>query len=125
MRHINRIIVAALIALLLAMPAAAQDQGGVWREFAARVDVGSELTVRLRDGQRFRATLIAVRDDAMLVQPKTRVPVPVQPVPYDAIQSLERRREGGIGPGKAAAIGVASGVGTFFALLLIALGTLD
>jgi hypothetical protein len=53
------------------------------------------------------------------------VPVPVQPVPYDAVLSLERRSEGGMSAGKAAAIGVATGAGTFFAILLILLTTVD
>lgn len=114
-------IVTCVVLLALALPggAAAQVPPEVWRGFVERVDIGSELNVRLRDGQRFRATLVGVRDDAVLLQPKARVPVPVQPVPYDAIVSLERRTAGGVGAGKAAAIGVASGVGTFFALLFI------
>jgi hypothetical protein len=83
------------------------------------------LTVRLQNGQRFRATLIAVRDDAVLLQPRTRVPVPVQAVPYDEIATLERRESGGIGAGKAAAIGVASGAGAFVVILLILMAAFD
>jgi hypothetical protein len=119
------IFMLAMWAFALAAPVAAQDQAEIWRAFAAKIDVGTELTVRLRDGQRFRATLVSVRDEGLLVQPKTRVPVDVQTVPYDAIASVERRREGGIGAGKAAAIGVASGAGTFLAIFLILLATLD
>jgi hypothetical protein len=104
--------------------AAAQDQGDVWRTFAGRVEAGTELTVRLHDGQRFRAALVEARDDVVMLQPRTRVPVPVQPVPYEAILSLERRT-GGIGAGKAAAIGVATGAGTFLAILLILLANVD
>jgi hypothetical protein len=116
-----------IVAACLALPAtaAAQAQGDVWRAFAEKVDVGTELTVRLQDGQRFRATLVGTRPDAVLLQPRTRVPVPVQPVPYDAIRSLERRSEGGMGAGKAAAIGVASGAATFVAILLVLLSTVD
>jgi hypothetical protein len=116
------------VMLILVMAAAEADaltQGDLWRDFASKVAVGSELNVRLRDGQRFRATLIGTREDAVLLQPKTRVPVDVQPVPYEEIASLERHRQGGGGPGKAAAIGVASGAGTFFGILLILLAALD
>jgi hypothetical protein len=95
-----------------------QPQPDVWKTFASRIDVGVQLNVRLRDGQRFRATLIDARDDVLLLQPRTRVPVPVQPVAYDAIVSLEQVK-GGMNAGKAAAIGVASGVGAFFATMLI------
>lgn len=126
MRHLTRVAVLALATTLaLPVPSAAQAQADVWRAFAENVDVGTELTVRLHGGQRFRAMLVAAREDAVLLQPKTRVPVPVQPVPYDAILSLERRAEGGMSAGKAAAIGVASGAGTFFAILLILIATLD
>ena len=109
--------------------AAAQSQESaqpeVWRAFAAQIEVGTEVMVRLRNGQRFQAALVDAREDAVLLQPKTRVPVPVQPVPYEAILSLERRTGGGMSPGKAAAIGVASGAATFLAILLILLTTLD
>jgi hypothetical protein len=108
-----------------AQAAVPQSQAEIWRAFAAQVDVGTQLVVRLRNGQRFRATLIAVRDDAVLLQPKTRVPVPVQPVAYGEIVTLERREGGGIGGGKAAAIGIASGAGTFVAILLIAMAAFD
>lgn len=124
-------LAALVITACLAVPAmsAAQTPDAarpdVWRDFASRIDIGSELIVRLDNGQRFRAALVAVRDDAVLVQPKTRVAVPVQPVPYDAILSLERPSEGGMGAGKAAAIGVASGAGTFLAILLILLTAWD
>src|SRR5688572_29846424 len=103
----------------------AQVPADVWRTFAEKVDVGSEMNVRLEDGTRFLATLVGMRDDALLLQPKTRATVPVQAVPYDAIASLEPRKHGGIGAGKAAAIGVATGVASFFAMLLILLATVD
>lgn len=121
-----RLVIVGLVASL-ALPAAAsaQAQGDIWRAFAEKLDVGTEVNVRLRGGERFKASLVAVQDDAVLLQPKTRVPVPVQPVPYDAILSLEQRREGGMGAGKAAAIGIASGAATFIALLLILASTLD
>lgn len=80
--------------------------------------------VRLRSGQRFRAMVVGKRDAEVLLQPKTRVPVPVQPVPYDAILSMERAA-GGTSAAKTAAIGVASGVGAFFAVLLLLLAAAD
>ena len=114
------LILVLLVALVVPASVNAQAQPDVWRTFASRIDVGAKLDVRLRNGQRFRATLIDAREDALLLQPKTRVPVPVQPVSYDAIVSLEQVK-GGMGAGKAAAIGVASGVGAFFATMLIIL----
>jgi hypothetical protein len=119
MRQAIRVMTTAvLIALIAFQSVAAQTSSDIWRSFAERIDVGTELNVRLNDGRRFRATLVAVRTDAMLVQPKTRVPVAIQAVPYDEIVRLERSKPG-IGAGKAVAIGVATGVGAFFGILAI------
>lgn len=116
------VIVAALV-LAASMPAAvhAQVSPDVWRTFAEKVEPGTELTVRLNDGTRFRAALVAARDEGLVLQPKTRRPVPVQVVPYDAVASLERREKGGIGAGKAAAIGIATGAAAFFTMFFIAI----
>ena len=121
------IIVLFVIAVLAAPPAAAQvsDTAGLWRTFAETVEVGSSVKVQLSDGQKFTATLVRAQPDALLLQPKTRVPVPVQPVSYDSIVSIERVRGGGIGAGKAAAIGVATGVGAFLGTLLIFMAAID
>ena len=120
-----RCLLTAVLMLAFVTPRGAQAQipSDVWRTFAERVDVGSELNVRLQDGTRFRATLVGVRDDAILLHPRTRVTVPVQAVPYGAIASLERRARGGVGAGKAAAIGVATGVGAFFLTMFIVIAT--
>jgi hypothetical protein len=119
MREKRPIVVFVLwLALLAPGVVGAQVPVDVWRTFAERMEVGVVLNVRLRSGQKFRATLIDARDDVVLLQPKTRIPVPVQPVPYGEIASLERAK-GGIGAGKAVGIGVASGVGAFFGVLML------
>jgi len=120
----DMLTVVLLVVLLAPAGVRAQAHADVWKTFASRIDVGAQLNVRLRNGQRFRATLIEAREDALLLQPKTRVPVPVQPVAYEAIVSLEQTK-GGIGAGKAAAIGVATGVGAFFGTLLIMLAAVS
>jgi hypothetical protein len=111
----------ALILFLAAQSVAAQTSSEIWRSFAERVDVGTELNVRLNNGRRFRATLVGVRDNALMVQPKTRIPVPIQAVPYEDVMQIERTRSG-IGAGKAVAIGVAAGVGAFFAVVALFMG---
>jgi hypothetical protein len=117
MRTTYRLLTTALIVVLaFSHTGSAQTPPDVWRSFAERIEVGTELNVRLSNGQRFRAALVGVRPDGVLLQPKTRVPVPVQAVPYEGIERLERTRHG-IGAGKAVAIGVATGVGAFFATL--------
>jgi hypothetical protein len=100
-------------------------QPDVWRTFAQQIDIGSRLIIRLDDGGRLTATLIQADADGMLVQPRTRVPVPAQRVAYDRITSIERDDPRGISVGKAVVLGVASGVGAFFGTLLILMATLD
>lgn len=118
-----RAVIAVAIVLAMVLPAFARGQASpdVWRNFVRKVEVGSDLIVRLQDGARFRATLVGVTDEGILLQPRTRLAVPVQTVPFTGIVSLERRSPGGIGAGKAAAIGIAAGAGAFFTMLLIAL----
>ena len=125
MRHTRRFITTAvLVALAFARSVSAQTSSEIWRSFAQRVDVGTELNVRLHDGHRLRATLVGVRDDVVLLQPKTRISVPVQAVPYESIAGMERRQNGQ-STAKAVAIGVASGVGAFFGILAIIFAGID
>jgi hypothetical protein len=122
MRMTIHVATAALVVVVMAThTVTAQTAPDIWRSFAERVEVGTELNVRLNDGTHFRATLVAVRSDAMLVQPKTRVPVPIQAVPFEQIVRVERAKPG-VGAAKAVAIGVATGVGTFFGILALLLG---
>ena len=107
-----KVLAALLLIITMATPSFAQTQaqGDVWRAFAQKVDVGTRVKLRLDDGQRVVATLIAANADGLLVQPRTRVPVPVQRIGSERIVSLERDKGRGIGAGKAVAIGVASSV---------------
>ena len=122
--HTHLLPATFLITIVSLQSIAAQTTTEVWRSFAERIAVGTELNVRLNNGQRFRATLVGAQQDVVLLQPKTRIPVPVQAVSYDSILRIEPRKAGQ-GVGKAVAIGVATGVGTFFgvvALLVAAVG---
>jgi hypothetical protein len=122
-----KVLPALLLIITIATPSFAQTQaqGDIWRAFAQRVDVGTRVKLRLDDGQRVVATLIEANAEGLLVQPRTRVPVPVQRIAYERIASLERDEGQGIGAGKAIAIGVASGVGAFLGTLLILIATID
>ena len=123
-KHTRVLPATFLITIISLQSIAAQTTTEVWRSFAERIVVGTELNVRLNNGQRFRATLVGAQHDVVLLQPKTRIPVPVQAISYDSIVRIEPRKAGQ-GVGKAVAIGVATGVGTFFgvmALLVAAVG---
>ena len=119
MRYTSHAVTTTVLVVLMAVQGVtAQTTSDVWKTFVERVDVGTELNVRLSDGRRIRATLIGVRDDAVLLQPKTRIPVSIQAVPYDAIVRMEPRKAGH-SAGKAVAIGVATGVGVFFGIMAL------
>jgi hypothetical protein len=107
--------------------AAAQvpPQSDIWRAFAQKIEAGARVRVRLHDGQRVTATLIRADAEELLLQPRTRIPVPVQRVAYDQVALLERDEARGIGAGKAVALGIASGVGAFLGTLLIVIATID
>jgi hypothetical protein len=120
----SHVMTAAVLVLLMAMHGlTAQTHPDVWRSFVEHVDIGSELNVRLNDGRRLRATLVGVRDDAVLLQARTRIPVAIEAVPYDAIVRMEPRKAGH-SAGKAVAIGVASGVGVFFGIMAVLVAAL-
>src|SRR5215475_11944002 len=122
-----RLVVSALLVLSLAsIPASAQSaDDSAWRALAAQLDGGVTVDVRLRDGQHFKATFIAARPDAMLVQRKTRVPVSVEPINYESIASLSRAQPSNLSAGKIAAIALGSAGAAVGVLWLIALATLD
>jgi hypothetical protein len=120
-------LIGLVLVLLMAAPSAAQtasaqtvvDSASAWRNFAEHLDAGAPLKVRLRDGRRLKATFIGAGTGEIVLQPKTRVPVPVQAVPYDDIVSLERDTPAVSNVGKAIVIGTASGAGAFLGLLLL------
>ena len=67
---IHDLTVALLMVLIAVQSATAQTSSptnarDVWRNFANRVDLGTELNVQLSDGHRVRATLVGVEDDAV------------------------------------------------------------
>jgi hypothetical protein len=114
-------LIAIVIALLVVPPqlqAQAVVSPDIWRTFAARLEPGKTLKVRLVNGQRFKATLLQISDEAMTVQPKTRAPVPPQVVRFADVSSIEVDSERGASMAKAVAVGAAVAAGTFFSLLL-------
>jgi hypothetical protein len=122
-----RLVVSALLVLSLAsIPASAQSaDDSAWRALAAQLDGGVTVDVRLRDGQHFKATFIAARPDAVLVQRKTRVPVSVEQINYESIASMSRAQPSNLSAGKIAAIALGSAGAAVGVLWLIALATLD
>jgi hypothetical protein len=121
--NLTHTVIPMLIVLLAASPVRAQqaaaNHSDVWGRFAERLGPGALVTVRLKDGSHFKGHLIAVSSDALQVKPKTRIAVPIRAVPLDAVESIERERDG-MSPGSKVALGVGVGVGTTLVLIFLA-----
>lgn len=118
MRTLSAILVAVVVVQPLAAAAQTPASAAVWRTFAASLEVGDRIDVRFTDGSRVSATLVQAAPEALLIQPRARVAVPVQSVPYESIASIERDSRG-LSAGRAALIGVAAGAATFFGIMLV------
>ena len=126
MKALRLVMSAVLVLSLTSIPASAQsNDDGAWRALAEQLEGGVAVDVRLRDGKHFKATFIAARPDAMLVQRKTRVPVSVEQINYGSIASLSRAETSKLSGGKIAAIALGSAGAVVGVLWLIALSTLD
>lgn len=103
-------------------PAAGQAGAGrdpdVWRRYVRQLPPGSRVRLELLDGRRLTGTLMGLDGDAVVVQPRTRLPEPERVIPLDQLAWLEPDA-GGAGAGRAVAIGVLSGAASFLALLLV------
>ena len=89
-------------------------------DYVQRLPMGSKVRVERTDGTTLRGTLMQTSDASIVVQKSTRIPEPPVAIPIGELARVTTESGGGIGAGKAAAIGIASGVGAFFAILAIA-----
>lgn len=88
-------------------------------DYVQRLTAGSKVRVERTDGSVMHGTLMKATADAIVVQKNTRVPEPPVEVPLGQLARVTVET-GGSSTGKAVAIGIASGVGAFFAILAIA-----
>src|SRR5262245_45962186 len=88
-------------------------------DYVQRLPAGSRVRVERVDGSTLRGTLMKAGADAIVVQKNTRVPEPPIEVPMNQIARVTIEN-GSSSTAKAVAIGIASGVGAFFAILAIA-----
>jgi len=126
MKVLRTIMSGVLVLSLASIPASAQSSdASAWHALADRLESGVAVDVRLRDGRHFKATFITARPDALVVQRKTRVPVAVEQITYEAIASLSRAQPSNLSGGKIAAIALGSAGAAIGVLWLIALATID
>jgi len=107
--------------------AIAQQPGGVpaasMGEYVQRLPTGSKVKVERTDGSSLKGTLMKAGADTIVVQKNTRVPEP--PIEIPVAQIARVTIDSGTSTGKAVGIGIASGVGAFFAILAILAATFD
>jgi hypothetical protein len=96
-----------------------------WRRYIANLPPGTTLQIDLADGARLTGIILSVEQDAVIVQPKTRLPSPVRRVPFDTIVALAPESSKGLNPGNAVALGAAAGAASFLTLFLIVWAALD
>lgn len=118
MKLLSLPLVVALVLSLVSTEAFAQttSDGLAWRSLAEKLEGGTAIDVRLRDGQHFKATFIAAHDDGVALQRKARIPVAIETVAYDTIASLSRVEPASMSGGKIAGI-VMGSVGAVFGVL--------
>jgi hypothetical protein len=116
-----------ILVVVTAMPLAAQSataDPNVWSTFADSLSPGAFIVVKTRAGRSMRGTFVQRRPDGILVQEKTRIPVPPREVRFAEITAIERSKAGW-SPGLKIVVGVGIGVAVTFlttALVLAAVG---
>lgn len=96
-----------------------------WRRYITNLPIGTKLTLDLADGARVTGHILSVEQDAVVMQPRTRLPSPAKRVPFDLIVAIVPDSSGGVDTGKAIAIGAAAGAVSFVAIFLILWGLGD
>ena len=121
--------IAAVVAALLAPSGASAQQtapheADMWRTLVAGLKPAALVSVQLKDGSRFKGTVLRVDDDLFAVKPLTRIPVPAREVRFDDVAAL-RPEKRSMSPGKKVLLGVGIGAAVYVlsaALLIAATG---
>ena len=125
-KQICRRLVCAMLAGSIAVPAAAQQPSRDWEQVAAALKPGTRVDVDLADGTHVQGTVLGQDQDraALVVSPKTRIPVEPWRIGYSEIRSIEQKgpREG-MRPGTKVLLGIGIGLGVTMLLAGIAIAT--
>jgi hypothetical protein len=88
-------------------------------EFAGLLDLGTRVKVTVTGNKTIRGTLVRRTPDALVLQPRARVPEPLVEVKTADLLAIEPETRANGGTSKAIAIGVAVGVGAAVGTLFI------
>jgi hypothetical protein len=121
--QIRRRLACAVLAGSIAVPAAAQQPSREWEQVAAALRPGTRVEVDLADGTHLQGTVLGQDQDhaALVVSPRTRIPVAPWRIGYSEIRSIEEKgpREG-MRPGTKVLLGIGIGLGVTMLLAGIA-----
>jgi hypothetical protein len=125
-KQIRRRLACAVLVVSSAVPAAAQQPSRDWEQVAAALKPGARVEVDLADGTHVQGTVLGQDQDraALVVSPKTRIPVEPWRIGYSEIRSIEQKgsREG-MRPGTKVLLGIGIGLGVTMLLAGIAIAT--
>jgi len=124
---IRSIVIYMLIVLLVTPSAMALQQPNeatMWQTFAQRLDPGTLVRVRLKDGTQIKGNYIVSSGDTMTVKPKTRIPVPVRNLQFSDIDSIDRHKDGWT-PGSKVLTGVTASFGFVFLMFVAAVALIS
>jgi hypothetical protein len=90
----------------------------VMASYVRQLPVGSRVRVTLADGHVIHGTLMKSDGDPLVVQRRTRIPEAPLQIRIGSVRAVELEKQNG-GPGRAIAIGAATGAGAALGVLLV------
>ena len=94
----TRSMMATVLALAIATSSlgaqASVNEAQSWRALAGTLEPAAVVSVRLKDGKRVVGTVLAHSEDALVLKPRTRVPVAARAIAFTDIESIERKKPG-------------------------------
>ena len=115
-------LASALLVLLLAAPASAQNPARDWTPLARLLAPGARVELDLADGTHVEGTVLAHEGERFVFSPKTRLPVAPWRIDYSEIRSIDQKRHSdGMRPGTKVLLGIGIGAGLVFLLVGIVL----
>ena len=91
----------------------------VLAEYVQKLPSGTTVRVDRAGGRAVRGTLMKATDQAVFLQPKTRIPEPLVEIPLDDVLSVTPETRGGSHIGRAIGAGAAAGAGAALAVFLV------
>lgn len=139
MRALAGVLIVSMAApgcAMSARPRFAQAQAGpsierqiadrtVMAEYVQKLPLGSAVRVERASGRTVRGTLMKATDQLLIVQPRTRLPVPPVEIPLADVLAVTPESGNGTNIAKAIAIGAAAGAGAALAVFFIIVAALD